>query len=74
MMAILAALAMVASAMVVVFADEQDVSADDNPYYEYYWNELESDLSKYVYTGLKSITDFSDTITVTYSSDDKDKT
>ena len=73
MMAILAVFAMIASAMVVVFADEQDSSADANPYYEYYGSELVSDLSKNVYLGLKTIEDFSDSILVTYSDADKDK-
>ena len=72
MMTILAVLVMIASAMVVVFADEQDSSADANPYYEYYGSELVSDLSKNVYLGLKTIEDFSDSILVTYSDADKD--
>ena len=74
MMAMLAVFAMIASAMVVVFADEQNVSADAvNPYAEFYGEQLESDLSKNTYIGLRDlVTDFSDYITVTYSEADKD--
>ena len=71
MMAILAAFAIIASAMVVVFADEQDSSAGAaDPYKVYYKNQLETNLAIKAYEGLSGLTSFTGSFDVTYDAED----
>lgn len=51
--AIIMVMAMIASAMVIVFTDEQDSSADVD-YTKYYYNQLDMDFSKSVYNEIKT--------------------
>ena len=72
MMAMIAVLAMIASAMVVVFTDEQDSSADISTS-TYYGDQLETDLAKNSYIAFSSMDDFTDTMEITYTLSDLDK-
>ena len=73
MMAMLAAIAMIASAMVVVFADEQDSSADAlSDANTYYYDRLETNLARNVYTEVLGLSSFSGlTRTVSVNSADE---
>lgn len=52
--AIIMVTAMIASAMVIVFTDEQDSSADVVDASNYYYNQLDMDFSKAVYNAVKN--------------------
>ena len=65
MMAMIAVLAMIASAMVVVFTDEQDSSADVD-YNKYYYDQLEDDsIAKNVYDKVVDVDNFGAALTIT---------
>ena len=66
MMAMIAALVMVASAMVIVFVDEQDSSADPVvDYGKYYYDQLETDFSKSVYNKVIAVDNFDGGLDIT---------
>ena len=70
MMAMLAVVAMIASAMVVVFADEQDSSADDEYHYVFYKDQLETNLAVKAYEKLSELDSFTGSFEVEYDSGD----
>ncbi len=73
--AIIMVTAMIASAMVIVFTDEQDSSADVVDATNYYYNQLDMDFSKSVYNEVKNgYTSSEFTINVTISPTPEDKT
>ena len=68
--AIIMVTAMIASAMVIVFTDEQDSSADVVDCKTYYYDQLETDLAKNAYTGIAGISSFGGSTNVEYSPSD----
>ena len=65
LMAVFVVTAMIASAMVIVFTDEQDSSAE--VYTDYYYNQLDMDFTRSVYNAVKTMPDF-EHLTVTIDS------